>query len=193
MEENKGNGSSSGWGVLILVFVGTLLAVFLMLWIGIGVRALGHTKGEAAGSGGADLIAYLSSEGVVSFSEGGSSYPSYQAVVLGNLGCVRVWEDRGLHCLEVDDSTAGVIYMDSNNDWLSRSSLGRLVNTGLVVSKQVAVTNEGGKTVFVSADSKLSGRSLLGELKYGDVVRVIEDPSTGEIIAVVLVFRGALL
>ena len=188
MEENK----KVDWVNWLILILG-LIFLAIVGWYGlIFARSYVSLRADSVvlAEDSSDLSVYMSENGWL---ENMSDIGIFQGVVLSVGKCMRVWDGDLLRCFEWSDGTLGLIYMSDVESWMGRRSVSALVEGGWIRKQEVVATNEKRIEAYVSDPEKVGINEVMRILRFGDIVRVVINVETQEVVGIVMVQRGGLI
>lgn len=188
MEENK----KVDWVNWLILILGLIFLV-IVGWYGlVFVGSFRNLKGDSV------VLAQESSNLSIYMFENGwvkevSDLESFRGILINKGSCLRLWDGNLMRCFEWNDQTLGLIYMSDDESWMGRRSVSALVEAGWIRKQDLVTTNEERVEAYVSDPEKVGIKEVMRILKFGDIVRVVINVETQEVVGIIMAHRGGLI
>jgi len=188
VEENK----KVDWGNWLILISG-LIFLAIVGWYGlIFVGSFRNLRGDSVvlAQESSDLSIYMFENGWV---KEVSDLESFRGILINKGGCLRLWDGNLVRCFEWGDGTLGLVYMNDDESWVGRRSVNTLTDGRWIRKQEVVATNEERVEAYVSDPERVGIREVMRILKFGDIVRVVINVETQEVVGIIMVHRGGLI
>ena len=172
------------FGLMFLVIVGWCGLVFARSYANLKVDSVALAQESS------NLSIYMFENG---WMKEVSNIESFRGMLINKGKCLRLWDGNLMRCFEWSDQTLGLVYMNDDGSWMGRQSIGALVEGGWIGKQGLVSTNEESFEAYVSDPDKVGIDEVMRILRFGDIVRVVINVDTREVVGVVMVQRGGLI